>query len=264
MAFQLFGPEMLAMAGGDVAKAGELAYPNLIAKVMPPFLRGVMLAALAGAVMSSFNSGLNSTSTIFTVDLYSKYIRRDASEGRQLRTGRIATAVIVVVACLWAPMVDTFEGVFKYIQDVWGFISPGIVAVFLIGLLVRRVPTVAAKTALLLGPVIYACCRVPKWIVEAKYDVDKSEMLVQDATGNPVGGFVQAGYEYFWNWSFLHHMGLVFVVLAAIMLFITWRRPRTEPITYPRSNIDTTVPSYSYILGSGVILATVALYAIFW
>ena len=263
MAFQLFGDDVLAKAGGDVAKAGELAYPHMIAEIMPPVLCGVMLAALAGAVMSSFNSGLNSASTIFTVDLYTKYVDRSADPKKQVTIGRTATAAIVVVACLWAPVISGFKGVFNYIQEIWGFISPGIVAVFLVGLIFRRVPSAAAKTALLLGPVLYAICRVPKWVIVNRYVVDEENLVRATAGGEPVGGLEQWFHD-FGSWSFLHHMGLIFVVLAIIMLLITWRRPRLEPITYPRSEIDTTVPKYSYALGTGVILLTIALYVIFW
>lgn len=140
MAFQMFGDEIMAKAGGDIDKAGEIAYPHMIAQIMPAHLRGIMLAALAGAVMSSFNSGLNSAATIFTVDLYDKYVEKNASPSRQVLVGRIATAVIVVLACLWAPVISKFEGVFRYIQDLWGFITPGICAAFLIGMVVRLAP----------------------------------------------------------------------------------------------------------------------------
>ena len=274
MAFQLFGDEILAKSGGDVAKAGELAYPHMIAKLMPPFLRGVMLAALAGAVMSTFNSGINSASTIFTIDLYSKYINKNASARQQVTVGRIATAAIALFACLIAPLPGKFEGVFNYIQEIWGFISPGIVAAFLVGLVLKRAPAVAGKMALILGPILYAVCRVPKWIMEAAYGVIKLEdggkqlqRLVVAADGSqsyqPVGGFQQVLFD-FNNWAFLHHMALIFVILAIAMAVITAVRPRTKPIEYPTSKIDTRVHPQSYILGSLIIAATVALYIIFW
>jgi SSS family solute:Na+ symporter len=261
MAFQMFGDAVMAKAGGDIDKAGELAYPHMIAQIMPPFLRGVMLAALAGAVMSSFNSGLNSASTIFTIDLYTRYIKKDATQKQQVTIGRIATAVIVVVACLWAPVISGFQGVFRYIQEIWGFISPGIVAAFLIGLIIRRAPTTAGRTALLLGPILYAICRVPKWIMDTTYE------QVEAADGTMVtqvpAGFLSWLYD-FNSWAFLHHMAVVFLVLAAVMIVITLVTPRTKPIEYPRSKLDVTVHPQSYLLGSLVILATAALYIIFW
>jgi SSS family solute:Na+ symporter len=125
IAFQVFGAELLAQAGDDPNKAGELAYPYLIKEIMPPMLRGVMLAALAGAVMSTFNSGINSASTIFTIDIYRQYLNPQANAKRQVYIGRIATAVIALFACLIAPLPGQFAGVFSYIQEIWGFISPG-------------------------------------------------------------------------------------------------------------------------------------------
>lgn len=273
MAFQLFGDALLAKAGGDVSKAGELAYPHMIAVIMPTFLRGVMLAALAGAVMSTFNSGINSASTIFTIDLYTKYINKKATAKQQVKIGRIATAAIALFACLIAPLPGKFEGVFNYIQEIWGFISPGIVAAFLVGLILKRAPAAAGKTALILGPVLYAICRVPKWIMEAVYNVVKLEgggkqlqQLVVAADGSqsyqPVGGFAQTLFD-FNNWAFLHHMAIIFVILAIVMALITAVRPRSRPIEYPRSQIDTTVHPRSYLYGSLIIAATVALYIIF-
>jgi hypothetical protein len=103
MAFHIYGSEITH---------GDKAYPYMISRILPPQLRGVMFAALCGAVMSTFNSGLNSASTIFTIDLYNKYINPNASQHRQVTVGRIATAVIVIIACLWAPVISGFEGVF--------------------------------------------------------------------------------------------------------------------------------------------------------
>ena len=272
MAFQMFGGEVLAKVGGDVAKAGEQAYPYMIARIMPAFLRGVMLAALAGAVMSTFNSGINSASTIFTIDIYSKYVNRGATARQQVRVGRIATALIALFACLIAPLPGKFEGVFNYIQEIWGFISPGIVAAFLIGLLLKRAPALAGKTALILGPILYTCSRVPKWIMEGVYDFKLLEVEGQasqvvrelaDGHSQVVEGFAALYYR-FCALAFLHHMAIVFVILALVMGVITIVKPRTEPIKYPTSKIDTTVPASSYVLGTLVILIAAALYAIFW
>lgn len=276
MAFQLFGDDVLAKTGGDVAKAGEQAYPHMIATIMPPFLRGVMLAALAGAVMSTFNSGINSASTIFTIDIYSKYINKAASARRQVRVGRWATAIIAIFACLIAPLPGKFEGVFNYIQEIWGFISPAILAAFLFGLIVKRAPAAAGKTALLLGPVLYGLVRVPKWIMEGVYGFKRVvledstwqvQRVLENADGSRsteiVGGAAAVAFK-FLSWTFLHHMLLVFALIIIVMTWITVARPRTAPIEYPTSNLDVTVAKSSYVCGSLIIAATVALYIVFW
>ena len=267
MAFQMFGSEILERVGGDIDKAGEVAYPYLITQIMPPFLRGVMLAALAGAVMSSFNSGLNSAATIFTVDIYGKFVCKDATPKQQVKVGRIATAVIVVLACLWAPVISSFEGVCNYIQEIWGFISPGIVAAFLIGLIFKRVPALAAKGALLLGPVLYAISRVPGWIMEDYFEwqssADNADVLVSTSTGEAAGTLTTWIFTYS-KMAFLHHMGIIFLVLAAFMLVVARLAPLTKPVVYPQSKIDTTVHPFAYVIGTVIVILTIVLYVIFY
>ncbi len=266
IAFQVFGDAILEKAGGDASKAGEIAYPYLITQIMPAALRGVMLAALAGAVMSTFNSGINSASTIFTIDIYKKYISPEATAKRQVLIGRIATGVIAVFACLIAPLPGSFEGVFNYIQEIWGFISPGIVAAFLVGLLLPKAPRYAGKTVLLLGPVLYAASRIPKWIMEAKgYALGGEGRVVQTVGGGDpqvVEGF-SALYYKFCAMAFLHHMAIVFLILAAVMVVITQLSPMDRPVTMPTSKLDTQVHPRSYLYGGIIIAVTVALYVIF-
>jgi SSS family solute:Na+ symporter len=242
MAFQLYG---------DSIVNGDKAYPYMISQLLPPYLRGVMFAALTGAVMSSFNSGINSASTIFTLDLYKRYFRKTATPAEEVRVGRIATGVIVVVACLWAPVISGFEGVFNYIQEIWGFISPGIVAAFLVGLVLNRAPAIAGKGAMWLGVPLYALCRVPKWII--------------DGAGGaiPEDGLLGALYA-FNSWSFLHHMGLIFLILAAYMAVMTKLRPLAQPREMPVSRLDVTPHPRQYLFGGSVIAMTALLYIVFW
>ena len=136
MAFQLYGAEI---ANGDTA------YPVLIQRILPTGLRGVMFAALFGAVTSTLDSMLNSASTIFTVDLYQRHLARDADPKRIVSIGRVATGILALLACLVAPLLEdpAFGGVFKYIQMFQGFVSPGVVAAFVFGIAVRRAPPVA-------------------------------------------------------------------------------------------------------------------------
>jgi SSS family solute:Na+ symporter len=207
---------------------------------------------LCGAVISTFNSGLNSSSTIFTMDIYRKYIAPNAPPHREVVVGRIATGVVVVVACLWAPIILTFEhGVFKYIQMVWGFVSPGIVAVFVVGLVVSKAPAVAAKWAMVLGVPLYGFFRFGQYL-----------------WGVPVAGEeltgVRAMVASFNGWPFLHHMMLMFVILSGFMLVVTAVRPLNRPVVLPQSKIDTTVHPGVYVLGCLIIAATVVLYVVFW
>ena len=258
MAFQLYGDEINALGGNTADKA----YPYMISHVLPPSLRGAMFAALLGAVMSTFNSGINSASTIFTIDIYGKYIEKEATAKRQVLIGRIATAVIVVVACLWAPVVGRSAGVFKYIQEIWGFITPGIVAAFLVGLGVKKAPAAAAKAALLLGPVLYAICRVPGWLWDYSYRKQNP-----DFTGGeipPPEGIIGVWVQ-FSKWAFLHHMMIIFLILAVVMVLIRYQKPLSEPVTMPvNEGFDTAIHKMVYVWGGLIIALTILLYIIFW
>jgi len=251
MAFHLYGPNG---TGAVAADSGDEAYPYMFKQLLPPYLWGAMLAALCGAVMSSFNSGLNSASTIFTVDLYKKYINPQASERKVVAVGRWATAAIVVVACLWAPVIMKFpEGVFHYIQEFWGFVTPGIVASFLVGMLVKRAPAIASKTVMLLGAPVYALFRVPGWILAKHKEAGE---IVDGSVLDYVHGFCTA--------SFLHHMGITFVILVIVMLIITVRKPLLEPRTMPVSELDVSPHKYQYLIGGVIIAATAVLDIVFW
>jgi len=253
MAFHLYGP---GGTGAVAADEGDTAYSYMFKELLPPYLWGIMLAALCGAVMSSFNSGLNSASTIFTVDLYEKYINPGASEKKVVAVGRWATAVIVVVACLWAPIIYLFpEGVFHYIQEFWGFVTPGIVASFLVGMVVKKTPAIASKTVMILGAPLYAMFRVPGWVLDNLTESGDLE-LARGSFWDLVHRFCTA--------SFLHHMGIVFVILVAVMLIITWRKPLLEPRTMPVSEIDVKPHKHQYLIGGITIAATAVLYIIFW
>lgn len=244
MAFHLYADEV---------PNGDGAYSYMIKQILPPYLRGVMFAALAGAVMSSFNSGLNSAATIFTIDLYKKYINKNVGSHKEVTVGRIATAVIVIIACLWAPVISSFEGVFRYIQEIWGFITPGIVAAFIIGMIFKKTPAVAAKAALVLGVILYAVFRVPGWVLE-----------VPIKTGDITEGSFAHNIYKFSTISFLHHMGIIFLILSAIMIIVTFVSPLKEEKVMPVSNIDIEPYKHRWVLGLVTIFVTIILYIIFW
>ena len=215
----------------DQIATSDQAYPVLIRELLPVGLAGIMFAALFGAVMSTLDSLLNSAATIFTMDLYGRYFRRDASAGRQIRVGRIATGVLVISGCLWAPVVASAGSIFTYIQMFWGFISPGIVAVFVLGLVWRKVPGAAAVGAMALGIPIYGALL---WTLP---DV-----------------------------AFLHHMAITFVVLLAFMTTVTLVKPRlgVDTMPEPDRDFDLTPSSGVRWAGAAIVAATAMLYVIFW
>ena len=110
------------------------AAPWLISSFIPSGLKGLVVAALAAAIVSSLASMLNSTSTIFTMDIYKPYINKKASEKNMVTTGRISATVALLIAVLIAPQLKNLGQVFQYIQEYTGVVSPGILAVFIAGL----------------------------------------------------------------------------------------------------------------------------------
>lgn len=123
---------------GSIGKADE-AYPWLLRNFAPTGIRGLAFAALIAAVVSSLASMLNSTSTIFTMDIYKTLIKKNATERELVKTGRITALVALVVAAVAAkPILGGMDQAFQYIQEFTGFIYPGVVVVFGMGLLWKR------------------------------------------------------------------------------------------------------------------------------
>lgn len=128
----------------DKANGGinyDKAYPWLISHFVPVGLKGVVVAALTAAIVSSLASMLNSTSTIFTMDIYKPYIGKDKSEKRLVRVGRISAAAALIIACLVAPLLKSVPQAFQYIQEYTGLVSPGILAVAMLGLFWKKTTT---------------------------------------------------------------------------------------------------------------------------
>jgi SSS family solute:Na+ symporter len=121
----------------------DKAYPWLL-QFLPTGLKGVAFAALAAAIVSSLASMLNSTSTIFTMDIYKQYINKNASNKATVNTGRISAGVALIIACIMAPLLGGIDQAFQFIQEYTGVVSPGILAVFLLGLFWKKTTNRAA------------------------------------------------------------------------------------------------------------------------
>ncbi|WP_034041391.1 sodium/sugar symporter [Wocania ichthyoenteri] len=121
----------------------DKAYPWLL-QFLPTGLKGLAFAALAAAIVSSLASMLNSTSTIFTMDIYKQYVNKTASDKATVNTGRISAFVALVIACIIAPLLGNLGQAFQFIQEYTGVVSPGILAVFLLGLFWKKTTNKAA------------------------------------------------------------------------------------------------------------------------
>lgn len=153
-------PVFILVLPGVVAAAlwpdvrGDMAYPTLVTRLLPVGLKGIVLASLLAALMSSLAACFNSTSTLFTMDFYKQW-RRNASEKELVYIGRIATTVLVGIGILWVPFIKHLSSqIYIYLQSVQAYISPPIAACFLIGIFWRRANGKGAVAALLTGFVL--------------------------------------------------------------------------------------------------------------
>lgn len=213
-------------------KTTDEAFPLLIRNLVPMGLRGFMFAAIAGAVISSLASMLNSASTICTMDIYRRLINPGASQKGLILIGRVLTMAFVVAGCFLAPMLSNpdFGGVFQYIQQFQGYIWPGVVAAFLFGMMVPTAPGSAGVAALISGPILYGI------------------------------------FQYFApELHFLIQVAVVFQLVIMIMMLITFVWPLEVPRTLPvREDIVIQTGIGAKIFGGLVIAGVIGFYILFW
>lgn len=230
----LFQTEMVNESG--VVKPDH-AYPTLL-NLLPPGLKGLAFAALTAAIVASLAGKANSIATIFSLDIYKKFFHRTASEKQLVLTGRWTVIVSMVIASLVAPALRNLDQAYQFIQEYVGFISPGVLAIFLLGFFWKRTTAKAALTAALLTiPLSTLLKYLPHWTAGA-----------------------------FPDYPFLDRMSIVFVfliVLMVLMSLLDTRSKHQERVIEVDTSMFRTSPSF--ILGSVLILGILtALYTAFW
>jgi SSS family solute:Na+ symporter len=135
----------------DGSLNNDKAFPWLISTLLPSGLKGLVLAALAAAIISSLASMLNSISTIFTMDIYKPYVNPNADSKRYVNVGRITALVSLVVAVALSPLLSSMDQMFQYIQEYTGLVSPGILAVFILGLFWKKATNKGAIWGIILS-----------------------------------------------------------------------------------------------------------------
>ena len=180
---------------------GDTVFPTLVATLLPSGVRGLIVACLLAALMSSLASLFNSSASLFTVDIYEK-LRPGKSESHLLTVGRIATAVVVVLGLLWIPVMKTIAGggLYQYLQSVQGYLAPPITAVFLLGLFWKRLNSTGAVWALAGGFVL----GMFKLTCQALYGKGK----IEDAAFLAAVGDI----------NFLYATGILFLAACALMI----------------------------------------------
>lgn len=217
----------------------DKAYPWLL-QFLPAGLKGLAFAALTAAIVSSLASMLNSTSTIFTMDIYKPYLNKEAGDRQLVRTGRMSAAVALLIGAIMAPLLGGIDQAFQFIQEYTGVVSPGILAVFVLGLFWKRATNK--------GAIIGVICSVP---VAMYFKV------------GPKGWIDNA---LFVDLPFLHQMGYTALITMVIIAIVSIRQ--TKGAIDPKGiqlGASTFKTSPTFNIGSfAVILIVAALYALFW
>jgi SSS family solute:Na+ symporter len=212
---------VLAERGQLTLTADDQALPALVGTLLPAGLRGLVVAGLLAALMSSLSSVFNSTSTLITWDIYKK-LQPAASEQRLVWVGRLSTGVLVVFGLLWIPLMQLISGqLYQYIQSVQAYIAPPIAAVFLLGLFWSRLNARGAMAALLTGFVL------------------GMGRLIAELNKASLDGILFT----FADINFLHFAGLLFIVCCAVLVLASLATPppprgKIEGLTYETTPVD--------------------------
>jgi len=230
----MFQKEMVDAAG--VIKPDH-AYPTLM-NLLPAGLKGVAFAALTAAIVASLAGKANSISTIFSLDIYKKYFNTEASERKLVLTGRWAVIISMLIAAIVAPALKSLDQAYQFIQEYAGFFSPGVLAIFLLGMFWKKTTAPAGLAgALLTVPISTVLKFLPTWTNGA-----------------------------FPDYPFLDRMTITFLAIVIIMVAISLLKPKpasdTHVIEMDKSLFKVTP---GFIIGSFIICGILAaLYTVFW
>lgn len=229
----LFQQEMIA----DGVLKPDHAYPVLM-NLLPAGLKGIAFAALTAAVVASLAGKANSISTIFSLDIYKKYFNKEASEKKVVQTGRIAVLVAMILAALVAPALKSLDEAYQFIQEYVGFISPGVLAIFLLGMFWKRTTAAAALTgAIITIPVSIILKYLPGW-----------------TSGR------------FPDYPFLDRMTITFFVVCLVLIILSLVQPDAAN-KHKEMKVDKALfkTSPGFIIISLIICGILAaLYTVFW
>jgi SSS family solute:Na+ symporter len=230
----MFQKEMVDAAG--VLKPDH-AYPTLM-NLLPAGLKGVAFAALTAAIVASLAGKANSISTIFSLDIYNKYFNKGASERKLVLTGRWAVIIAMLIAAIVAPALRSLDQAYQFIQEYAGFFSPGVLAIFLLGMFWKKTTAAAGLAgAVLTVPISTVLKFLPSWTNGA-----------------------------FPDYPFLDRMTIAFFSIVIIMVVISLIKPKPAGDTHV-IEMDSSLfkVSPAFVIGSVIICGILAaLYTVFW
>lgn len=216
--------------GGNIGDA-DMVYSKLVRDIMPTYLIGFFAAVMFGALLSTFNSLLNSATTLFSLNVLKPYYGENSSDEVLIKKGKIFGTVVAILSMTIAPLImNAPQGLFQYLQIVSGFFSVPIFTIIIIGYTTKRVPAIAAKISLTIFVSSYALLQL----------VIKPEI------------------------HFLHQLAFLFVVCSAIMIIIGKIKPMENPYILKSKNIvDLTPWEYRHEAGIVIISMMISVYLIF-
>jgi len=250
--FKLLGPLIIVLPGiiafhmfkGQLSSEQYLmAYPMLVKTVLPPVLVGFFAAVMVGDVLSTFNSVLNSSATLFSEDLYHAIIHKNASGRQIVLSGRICSIVLALSAMVMAPLLDTSGSLYNYLQKINATFFGPMLAVLLLGFFTKRVSALAAKIGLVAGPILF--------------------YLLVFAFGDTIQSLLKQTFGVTDGIHFLHFLATVFVLTVLLMLVISKFRPAKE--TYVQEythDVDITPWKHARLIAFIISLAAVLFYVL--
>ncbi len=194
-------------SGTALPEMSQAAFPLLVQHVMPTGVRGLVVAGLLAALMSSLAGVFNASSTLFTMDFYKKF-RPLATERQLVWIGRVATSVLIVVGLLWIPVIQGARGLYDYLQGVQGYLAPPIAAVFFLGVFMRRLNAKGCLSALVVG-----------------FGLGVFRLMVDTPVtlGMMEGGYAEGSFLWIVNNIYFQYYSLViFLVSCAVLIGVSY------------------------------------------
>lgn len=205
-----------ALIGADgeiITQNAQAAFPMLVTEILPVGIRGIVVAGLLAALMSSLAGVFNASSTLFTMDFYKKY-RPESSEERLVLMGRIATVVMVIIGLLWIPVIQGSRGLYDYLQGVQSYLAPPIFVVFFLGIFFKRLNKEGCLAALFVG----------FFLGLFRLAVDTPVILIDDFY------YTQGSFLWILNNTFFQYYSVfIFIVSVAVMVGVSYM---TKPPDY--------------------------------
>ncbi|GGW47049.1 solute:sodium symporter family transporter [Arenibacter certesii] len=256
---KILGPLILVLPGmiayhyfdGSLASS-DLAYPELVRAVLPKPMVGFFAAVLFGAILSSFNSVLNSSVTLFGIDIYKQHINPEAQERTIVKYGKIFGICLALAAMFIAPMIANAGSLFNYLQEINGIYSIPIFTIIVVGYLTKRVPAIAAKIGIFSGSILYI---ISQFFLKDHF-VGKALVAAEDAgiTDAAALKLIEAdAYPHY-----LHIMAILFLLNVGIMLIIGKLYPRKDAFKLEYTN-QVSIEPYKYVHHVGLAICAIVI-----